>query len=225
MLVTFSCKYAWSKICTSVLKHLGLKKEESLTKYKSINYKSPAALKKSYLQNPAQFVFHSHSKSFCCTQLLHYNSTSKQNLENSNCSFLAMHFYLFEFLQNSTRSSSIYGRPDGLTAGWALEAWVGLFECLPMYKVCFIKSLSQQECLKEDKSIRKGRKNHPVSDKVRELWCSSLSLTTESWLLLALWVWTCSDTVCTADTSGVAGRKAGRKRREEKWRKRKEQKI
>lgn len=54
---------------------------------------------------------------------------------------------------------------------------------------CFflLKRFSQEECLKEDKSRRKGgEKYHAVSGKVRELGCSSLTLTTEGWLLLAL---------------------------------------
>ena len=64
---------------------------------------------------------------------------------------------------------------------------------------------------------KESKDSHPVSGKVRGPPCSSSSLTTGSWLLLALRDCTCSETVCTTAVSTVA---AGTKKKQEKDRER-----
>lgn len=70
----------------------------------------------------------------------------------------------------------------------------------------------------EDKILRSRQGwRYVISGKLEELGCSSLPLTTETWLLSGLWGWTCSETVWMAEASAVAAREAerGEKRRDE----------
>ncbi len=73
------------------IKNIQVLRKKSIAKYKSINYKSPAALQKSYCAKAVQSVFCSHIKSFHCTQLvLHYNQATFR--QQSALYFLPMNF-------------------------------------------------------------------------------------------------------------------------------------
>lgn len=69
-----------------------------------------------------------------------------------------MHFYLLEFLLDSICSKGISGGPDGLTAGSiGVRCMKRTFRVATnAYTMFSLKPLSQEECLKEDKSGRKG---------------------------------------------------------------------